>query len=592
MEKVEEEQVEQIEEQEENLAENQPEEEEKEVAEEESEEENEETEDESEEEESEEDSEEESDDDKKEDSESDDKTTTKKKAKKRGRPKKEKKAEEDVVEDDELDDKHKTTILETEEKPKKRGPGRPKKEETPAKKKAGRPKKKKTEEAEPEEKPKKRGPGRPKKKKETAPKKKAGRPKKKKSEDTDKTSKKTKRSNPNPLLEIMDNFKDDKNSSDDDTTDDMSDFMTAPMTGTDLMMDEDTDIELMSNSDLDVEEIIKIDNTDSEELEAELEKERGISEKQQMKEDVAEMEKKETKCPECGSTRLINDHERGEVVCGTCGLVIDDNLVDMGPEWRAFDHEQRDKRTRVGAPITYTIHDKGLSTMIDWRNKDIYGRDIPARNRAQWYRLRKWQRKIRISGATERNLAFALSELDRDSSRLGLPRSVRESASVVYRNAVENKLIRGRSIEGVVAASLYAACRRCQVPRTLDEIAEVSRVSKKEVGRTYRFLTRELHIRLPPTSPIDYVPRFASELNLSGVVQSKAIEIINEAMQNGLTSGRGPTGVAAAALYIASVILGERKTQRDVADIAGVTEVTIRNRYKELTEQLEMGVAL
>ena len=271
---------------------------------------------------------------------------------------------------------------------------------------------------------------------------------------------------------------------------------------------------------------------------------------------------KQTVCPECGSTELIGDYERAEVVCAHCGLVIDENLVDMGPEWRAFDHEQRDKRTRVGAPITYTIHDKGLSTMIDWRNKDIYGRDIPARNRAQWYRLRKWQRKIRISGATERNLAFALSELDRDSSRLGLPRSVREAASVVYRSAVDNKLIRGRSIEGVVAASLYAACRRCNVPRTLDEIAEVSRVTKKEVGRTYRFLTRELNIKLPPT------------------------------MEKGLTSGRGPTGVAAAALYIASVLLGERKTQRDVADIAGVTEVTIRNRYKELTEQLEMGVTL
>ena len=122
---------------------------------------------------------------------------------------------------------------------------------------------------------------------------------------------------------------------------------------------------------------------------------------------------KQTVCPECGSTELIGDYERAEVVCAHCGLVIDENLVDMGPEWRAFDHEQRDKRTRVGAPITYTIHDKGLSTMIDWRNKDIYGRDIPARNRAQWYRLRKWQRKIRISGATERNLAFALSELDK-----------------------------------------------------------------------------------------------------------------------------------------------------------------------------------
>ena len=392
----------------------------------------------------------------------------------------------------------------------------------------------------------------------------------------------------------MDNFRDDNSTTDDITTetDDMDMIISDPKSEADIIIPEESDIELMSTSDLDVEEIIKIDTADTDDLEVELENNNGLSEKEQMKEDVAEMEKKETQCPECGSTKLINDHERGEVVCGNCGLVIDDNIVDMGPEWRAFDHEQRDKRTRVGAPITYTIHDKGLSTMIDWRNKDIYGRDIPARNRAQWYRLRKWQRKIRISGATERNLAFALSELDRDSSRLGLPRSVRESASVVYRNAVENKLIRGRSIEGVVAASLYAACRRCKVPRTLDEIADVSRVSKKEVGRTYRFLTRELHIRLPPTSPIDYVPRFASELNLSGVVQSKAIEIINQAMENGLTSGRGPTGVAAAALYIASVLLGERKTQRDVADIAGVTEVTIRNRYKELTEQLDMGVNL
>ncbi|BDH79116.1 transcription initiation factor IIB [Methanothermobacter tenebrarum] len=313
--------------------------------------------------------------------------------------------------------------------------------------------------------------------------------------------------------------------------------------------------------------------------------------KEKMKKEISEIEK-ETRCPECGSEDLRGDYERAEIVCGKCGLVIDDNLLDMGPEWRAFDHEQRDKRTRVGAPLTYTIHDKGLSTMIDWRNKDIYGRDIPARNRAQWYRLRKWQRKIRISGATERNLAYALSELDRDSSNLGLPRSVREAASMIYRKAVENKLIRGRSIEGVVAASLYAACRRCNVPRTLDEIAEISRVSKKEVGRTYRFLTRELNIKLPPTSPVDYVPRFATELGLSGEVQSKAIEIIEKAMKKGLTSGRGPTGVAAAALYIASVLLGERKTQRDVAEVAGVTEVTIRNRYKELTEQLDMGVTL
>ena len=295
-------------------------------------------------------------------------------------------------------------------------------------------------------------------------------------------------------------------------------------------------------------------------------------------------------CPECGCENLEFDHDRAEVTCNRCGLVIEEGIVDLGPEWRAFDHEQRDKRTRTGAPSTNTIHDRGLSTVIDWRNKDSGGRNIPEKNRAQMYRLRKWQRKIRISGAKERNLAFALSELDRNASKLSIPRSIREEASSIYRNAVDKKLIRGRSIVGVVAAALYAACRICEVPRTLDEIADASSVSKKEIGRTYRFLARELELKLAPTSPVDYVPRFSSQLNLSGEIESKAIEIINRAKEKGLTSGRGPTGVAAAAIYIAAVLFGERKTQSDVAQIAGVTEVTIRNRYKELSEKLDMGV--
>ncbi|MEM2205030.1 MAG: transcription initiation factor IIB [Candidatus Hadarchaeales archaeon] len=236
-----------------------------------------------------------------------------------------------------------------------------------------------------------------------------------------------------------------------------------------------------------------------------------------------------------------------------------------------------------------TIHDKGLSTMIDWRDRDSYGKDLTPKRRAQIYRLRKWQRRIRVSDAIERNLAFALSEIDRMASHLGLPRNVRETAAVIYRRAVEEKLIRGRSIEGVAGAALYAACRECKVPRTLDEIAEVSRVSKKEISRSYRFIARELLIHLHPTSPADYVPRFASELGLSGEVQSKAIEILKEAMEKGLTSGRGPTGVTAAAIYIAAQMLGERRTQREVADVARVTEVTVRNRYKELCEKLGLN---
>ena len=298
------------------------------------------------------------------------------------------------------------------------------------------------------------------------------------------------------------------------------------------------------------------------------------------------------KCPECGSTHLSRDFSRAELVCEDCGLVIDEDLIDHGPEWRAFDSDQREKRARTGAPMTYTIHDKGLSTIIDWKNRDSYGKSIPTRNRAQLYRLRKWQRRVRISGATERSLAIALSGLDRLASSMSLPRTVRETAAMIFRKAALKKLVRGRSIEGVTAASLYAACRQCNVPRTLDEISNTARISRKEIGRTYRYISRELELKLMPTSPQDYISRFCSVLKLSADVKAKTLEILHEATNRELTSGRGPTGIAAASLYIASVLCGERRTQREVADVAGVTEVTIRNRYKELAEKMDIGIVL
>jgi transcription initiation factor TFIIB len=243
-----------------------------------------------------------------------------------------------------------------------------------------------------------------------------------------------------------------------------------------------------------------------------------------------------TRCPECNSAHITRSYDRGELVCEDCGLVLDERYIDQGPEWRAFDSEQGEKRARTGAPMTYTIHDKGLSTEIGWKNKDSYGKSIPTRNRAQLYRLRKWQRRIRVSNATERNLAFALSELDRMASGMSLPRNVRETAAMIYRKAVNKNLIRGRSIEGVVAASLYGACRQCGVPRTLDEIGASSRVGRKEIGRTYRFMTRELKLKLMPTRPQDYISRFCSELKLSGEVQTKAAEILKQAADTRFTS--------------------------------------------------------
>ena len=302
------------------------------------------------------------------------------------------------------------------------------------------------------------------------------------------------------------------------------------------------------------------------------------------------MADEKTVCPECGSKDLKKDYVRAELVCAKCGLVIDENIVDSGKEWRAFDSDQRDKRARTGAPIKFTKANKGLTTEIDQFDRDIRGVKISSKSKAQFYRMRKWHKRTSISSSMERNLAIALSELERISSSLMLPNNVKEASALLYRKAVEKGLIRGRLIESVVAAVLYTICRQYGIPRTLDEIAEVSGINKKEIGRTYRFLKRDLGIVMPLTNPVHYVPRFASELGLSGEVQEKAREILEKAIGSGLISGRGPTGVAAAAVYIAGVLMGERKTQKEVADIAGVTEVTIRNRYRELKEKLNLDI--
>ncbi len=298
------------------------------------------------------------------------------------------------------------------------------------------------------------------------------------------------------------------------------------------------------------------------------------------------------RCPECKSDRLMRDYECAEIVCMNCGFVIAAKLADRGPEWRAFNAEQRAKRARVGAPLTYTIHDKGLSTMIDWHDRDVYGKRLSPGQKAQIYRLRKWQRRIRVSDATERNLAFALSEISKIANALNLPKNILETASVIYRRAVKERLIRGRSIQGVTAAAVYVACRQCGLARTLEEIAHASNINKKEVGRSYRFLIKELDYFIPPLKPSQYIAKFSNQLTMQGKVEEIAHKILKSARDLKLTSGRGPTGIAAAASYIASVLTGERKTQREIAEIAQVTEVTIRNRYKELVERLMFEVTI
>jgi len=254
-------------------------------------------------------------------------------------------------------------------------------------------------------------------------------------------------------------------------------------------------------------------------------------------------------CPECHSKNLVWDHERAELFCSDCGLVIDKNLVNLGPEWQDFDFEQ-------------ATHDE-VGTLLTSKYVLSWGHMTPSER-------------------------YALSEIDRMASALGLPMDLREAAAELYRKVKDKIRGSGCSIEGITSAILYITCRQYGVPRTLEEIKAVSRVPQSEISRAYRFLLRELDIHLPPASPIEFVPRFCSRLGLGGDVRAKAIEIIKKAQEKKLTEGKGPIGVAAAAIYIAAILSGKLKTQKEISEATGVTEVTIRNRYRELSEKLDI----
>lgn len=297
-----------------------------------------------------------------------------------------------------------------------------------------------------------------------------------------------------------------------------------------------------------------------------------------------------SRCPECGSTNLISDPDTGEIVCGSCGLVVQESIIDKGPEWRAFTQEEKENRSRVGIPTSFSVHDKGLSTSIDKVDRDALGRKLPLNARLQMWRLRKWQIRSRVHSSIDRNLAQAMTEIDRLSDKLSIPSAVKEKAAVIYRKALEQGLVRGRSIAAIAAASLYVACRLTGTPRNLKEIAEASLVGRKDVARCYRLLLRELNLMMPITDPAIYIPKIAERAGIPGHIQTAALSILNEAKRKHISAGKDPVGLAAAALYIASYLAGEKRTQKEIADAAGVTEVTVRNRYKTLKKQLSLEI--
>lgn len=297
---------------------------------------------------------------------------------------------------------------------------------------------------------------------------------------------------------------------------------------------------------------------------------------------ISTINRKAMVCPECGNTKLSYNKERGEIICIDCGLVLEEKMVDFDKEWREFGSEDETLR-RSGAPLTYTQEDRGLGTQIGTK-ADLSKFD--RRTKQKFYRFRKWQ--SRVASGLEHNLREALAEIKRIASNLNLPKAVEEEAARIYTLAAQRGLVRGRSLEEVASGAIYISCKINEIPKTINEISEVSGIDKNEIIKNSKFVARELKVKVLPVNPINYISKFASHLGLSPKTQTKAVQLIDKAQKEGLTSGKSPRGIAASSLYAACLICGEKKTQSKIAEVTGVTEVTIRNSFKEMADRLDL----
>ena len=293
------------------------------------------------------------------------------------------------------------------------------------------------------------------------------------------------------------------------------------------------------------------------------------------------------KCPSCGNKKIVTDQNTGELFCGKCGIVITDKIVDASAEWRSFSNEGGTDPTRTGAPTSLTMHDRGLSTIIGTVNKDASGKPLSTSMKSTIERLRTWDSRSQTNSSADRNLRQALNEMNKLKDKLSLSDTVIQKSAYIYRKALEKKLVRGRSIQGLVAACLYAACRNTETPRTLQDISIGMNVRKKDIARCYRLIFRELELKMPVVDPIKGVSRIASIAELGEKTKRKAIEILNQAKDIGLVAGKDPMGIAAASLYLACISTKEIKSQKEISIASGITEVTIRNRCAGLRKMLK-----
>ena len=293
------------------------------------------------------------------------------------------------------------------------------------------------------------------------------------------------------------------------------------------------------------------------------------------------------RCLRCNKGTMLTDSNTGEMFCSKCGFVAIDRVEQEGPEWRSFSKEDGENRTRTGTPTSLAMHDMGLATIINPQNKDATGKPLSASMKSTIERLRTWDNRSQVHEPVDRNFRQAFSELNRLKDKLAISDAVIEKAAYIYRKALDKGLVRGRSISALMASALYAACRDTETPRNLKDVEQAANIKRKDIARCYRLLIKELDLKMPVTDSIQCVARIASRIGIAEKTKRYAVNVLKQAQENEVSAGKDPMGLAAA-LYLSCVKNNEDKTQRDIAEAANVTEVTIRNRYKGLKDSLAL----
>lgn len=296
-----------------------------------------------------------------------------------------------------------------------------------------------------------------------------------------------------------------------------------------------------------------------------------------------------TTCPECGSHSLELDEIRGELHCKDCGFIIIEKGIDLGPDWMNKG-DRKKNQSRIGPTRSIWSPESTQSTEIGWRNTDSKGVAIPAKNLGQVYRLRKWQRRLRHQTTSKKNLITGFKGIERLCTNMGIPKNTMENAKVIFKRASDLNLIQGRGIECMVATVVYLACREYNIPRTLNEISEETNVNRKDIGRASKILMKKLDFKLKIVKPSDYIIRFCSKLQLEEITIRKCLELIHDLEEAGYTSGKNPSGLAASVIYISSNITNKPRTQAEISEVSGISEVTIRKRYQEMMKILKVNL--